>query len=813
MKIISLSLNQYPSQLESSIAFQGTRGESFRLNMLEEWLVRVTFCPEGTPRLNRTWMVQGTCAGADDPVPREGRDRNDLSVFSCPEASVSLGMEQSEVSTGLITVTVDGATGALRWRDSSGFVFARDLPDRAYCYDRAGGSVFHYMVRSSSELYYGFGERAGPLNKHGMRMRMCNLDALGYDAARTDPLYKHWPIYIVYQPEQSLSYAIIYDNVADTVFDMGMEIDAYHGDYRVYNALHGDVDYYLVFGPTLKEVVKRISLLIGRIGLPPRWSLGYLGSGMGYTDSSTAALRLDDFVHKCEENRMPCDMFHLSSGYSMSEEGRRHVFVWNRERVPDPSRVAAAFHRVGMKVCANIKPCLLLTHPEYQKGVDNRLFITDEEGPHVTAFWGGKGSYIDFTSPQGYQWWKDHVRKDLLDYGIDGTWNDNNEFEVWDDDARCDGFGEALSAAMVRPVQTLLMTRASWEAQTEATPTARPYVLCRSGMPGIQRYAQSWSGDNSTSWESLKYNVPMGLGLSLTGQPNTGHDVGGFWGEVPDPELLVRWIQNGIFHPRFSIHSWRLDGTATEPWMYPDVVDIVRDTILFRYRLVPYLYNLFVIAAEQGEPIIRPMVYEFPDDSRCHEESFDFLLGPSMLVVSVFEPGLRERNVYLPRGAQWCDWFTGEWYDGGEEYTIATPLDRPTVLVRSGAIIPVGKPMNRIDPALDDRRELYLFPFPAGDSRDRKDRTAVRIFDDDGETLAYQHGARKVTEVVMTSGVSDITIEAKRVHDGYDPKYDQFEIVLPEREKRPLRGPGVQTIESAKSQRHRYSIPLVSLSP
>lgn len=810
MRITTLSLQQqpqpqpYPSQ--SALTFQGTMGESFCLTALEEWLVRVTFCPDGSPRLDRTWMIQNPDTESGSEIPKEGRDRNDTSRFTCPEPALSTDGDWAVMSTAQLSVRIYCRTGALQWHNSSGLLFAQDLPDRAYCYDRSGSSVFHYMVRSSSDLYYGFGERAGPLNKHGMRMRMCNLDALGYNAAKTDPLYKHWPIYIVYLPEQSIAYGIIYDNVADSVFDMGKEIDAYYGDYRTYNAAHGDVDYYLVYGPTLKEVVQRISLLIGHIELPPRWSLGYLGSGMGYTDSSEASLRLDDFVHACEKNGIPCDMFHLSSGYSMSEEGHRHVFVWNRKRVPDPSGVAATFHNAGMKVCANIKPCLLVTHPEYETAARESIFITDESGPHVTKFWGGKGSYIDFSSSRGYKWWKDHVRTELLDYGIDGTWNDNNEFEIWDDEAQCDGFGKPLPAALVRPVQTLLMTRASWEAQKEAQPNMRPYVLCRSGMPGIQRYAQSWSGDNSANWESLKYNIPMGLGLSLTGQPNTGHDVGGFWGEVPDPELLVRWIHNGIFHPRFSIHSWRLDGTATEPWMYPDVVDSVRYAILFRYRLVPYLYNLFVMAAEEGEPIIRPMVFEFPGDPRCHEESFDFLLGRWLLVVSVFESGQRERSVYLPGGSRWCDFFTGEWYDGGREVTVATPLERPTVLVRCGAIIPMGKAMNRIDAAHDDLRELHIFPDPAGNCGQRKTDTVIQIVEDDGETLSYRDGARMVAEVMMTSGVDDISLTARTIHNGYRPNYDHFEVVLPAGEGRPLRGPGVQEMEPACDGERRFKL-------
>lgn len=139
----------------------------------------------------------------------------------------------------------------------------------------------------------------------------------------------------------------------------------------------------------------------------------------------------------------------------------------------------------------------------------------------------------------------------------------------------------------------------------------------------------------------------MGLGLALSGAPNTGHDVGGFGGDAPSPELFVRWVQSGVFHPRFTIHSWHWDGSVNEPLMYPEVLPIVRDAMEFRYRLIPYLYSLFFQAAQTGQPIIRPMVYAFPRDARCQTESFDFMLGPNLLIASVFEQGARTRRVYL----------------------------------------------------------------------------------------------------------------------------------------------------------------------
>lgn len=778
---------------------------TFAVSILEPWLARVVMRPDGAPRLDRTWMIQGTIPAAVDPIPKEGRSRDDEAVFSCPPPQRTASAGHQSLSTDNFSVEVDELDASLTWKTPSGDVFAEDVPGRAYCFDRRGSSVFHYLRRSPSEAYYGFGERAGPLNKRGMRMRMHNLDALGYNAAHGDPLYKHWPIYITYLPDQGLAYGLIYDNLSDTIFDMGKEIDAYHGDYRYYHAAAGDIDYYLVFGPTIEQVVERISLLIGRIELPPRWTLGYLGSGMGYTDSPNAAMRLDDFVDECRRHRIPCDMFHLSSGYSMSNDGKRYVFVWNRNRVPDPNSVADTFHAAGMRVVANIKPCLLLSHPEYKEAEADDVFLCNDEGPYVADFWGGKGSYIDFTSPSGYRWWQERVRSRILDYGIDATWNDNNEYEVWDDDVECNGFGAPIPIAQVRPLHSLLMTRASYEVQRSHRPERRPYVLCRSGCPGIQRYAQTWSGDNSTSWETLKYNIPMGLGFGLTGQPNTGHDVGGFWGSVPDPELLVRWVQNGIFHPRFSIHSWRLDGTATEPWSYPEVIDIIRDAIEFRYRLIPYLYSLYVEAAQSGHPIVRPLVYHYSHDPNVVEESFDFMLGADLLIVAVFEPECRQREIYLPAGDRWCDFFTGSWYDGGTRVTVATPFERPTLLARQGAIIPCGKPMNRVDAKQDDVRELMAFPHRDGT------RSVTTLIDDDGETQSYRSGARSALTVSLVGNEHDISCVVSRNETGYKPVFDRLTLVLPPGDTRVVTHEKAVPLTPDALGRSRFEIPVPSL--
>jgi alpha-glucosidase len=757
------------------LVFTGERGERLQVSILDDDLIRVQFFPDGKPRLNRTWSV----VGKDGDVPREGRRRDDLSPFRLPSFAIEQQNDSLRMRTQKLQFDLTLDPFAISWHDASGEPFASDLLERAYAYDRAGKAIWHYMLHRSDEHYYGFGERSGELDKAKQRMRMLNLDALGYSARTGDPLYKHWPFYITFIPELQIAYGLFYDNLATTTFEMGGEIDNYYAPYRYYQAEDGDLDYYFIFGPSLVEVVEKFSALIGRMPLPPRWSLGYLGTTMTYFDAPDAQELLKKFVALCNEHRIPCDVFHLASGYTLDENFKRNVFTWNRQRFPNPRAMVEDFANAGIKLAANIKPAMLTTHPRYNQVAQFEGFVksSESEAPEISMFWGGDASYLDFTNPKTFDWWKQNVREQLLEYGIVGIWNDNNEYEIWDDDARCHGFGETLPAGLARPLHALLMARASYEAQREFYPNARLYLLTRSACPGTQRYAQTWSGDNLSSWETLQYNIPMGLGLSLSGMPCTGHDIGGFTGYKPSPELFVRWVQNAALHPRFAMNSWHLDGSVNEPWMYPEVLPIIREWFEFRYRLMPYLYSLYFEASQTGHPIIRPLVYEFPHDERCHTESFDFMLGPNLLVASVFEDGARTRRVYLPAATDWCDFYTGTWYRGGQEIEIDAPLERIPLLVRAGGMIPMGKVMKHFGAKPDDWRQVFVYPH-----RD-EGRGEFTLIEDDGVSLNYRHGeyAQVRLSVEATSEAIALRVD---VSGNYPLPYDHIEFVLPRGDNR-----------------------------
>ena len=627
--------------------------------------------------------------------------------------------------------------------DSSGACIYRDLPERAYERDYLGRMSHYSCMDREHDHFYGFGEKTGHLDKKGRRLRMSPKDAIGHDPENGDPMYKHIPFYIRTDTRHSLG--LFYNNSYDCVFDLGQEISGYWERYCYYQTEGGDIDIFFING-TIRDIIERYTWLTGKTILPTKQSLGYCASTMYYAElEENCDEEIYRVIDKHEKERIYIDNFWLASGYSSGEtDGLRYTFNWNKKRFPNPEEFFTNMNARGINVICNLKPGVLRNHPYADYYAQHNAFIRTPDGKndYYGRWWGGEGRFIDFTSVSGRKAWRELLEENILRKGTKTVWNDNCEMDgIEDRDALCEGG----TMAEMKIIHSNMMAFTAHEAIRNVYPNERPYVINRAGFAGIQRYAQVWGGDNLTDWRTLKYNVATILGMGLSGCANMGCDIGGFAGHAPESELLLRWIQNGIFQPRFVINSANDDNTVTQPFMYDELLPLVRDAYALRYKMLPYLYSLMYQASTEGLPIMRPLFLEFPEDKNTYtDNNLCFMFGPAILVANVLDKGADTRTIYLPAGCRWYDFGDNfRAYDGGQTITLPVQLGSIPMFLRGNAIFMTSDDVKHI--TADTMRQLDLIIAADYDC-------TFSFYDDDGHTEDYKRGIYSRTDISVSSG-------------------------------------------------------------
>lgn len=724
--------------------------------------------------------------------------------------------------TPLVSISIDGQKTPL----------LQDVPNRGYVVD--GEGIAHYTRYNRKTLYVGLGEKAAPMNLAGRRFELSATDSFGYDVYRTDPLYKNIPFLINATPEGCV--ATFSTSQGRGQYSIGSEMDGMWGFYTVYRHDYGGLEEYIIVGKTLKDVVQTYADLAGYPLLVPRWAFGYLSGGMKYSmlDEPPANEALMALAHKLKELDIPCSAHQLSSGYTISATPpkTRNVFTWNRNRFPDPEGWIKEYHKQGIRLIANIKPYVIGSHPEYEKLKAAGALFTD---PHtgttaVTKLWsagGGEsadGGHIDFTSKAGFDWWYNGV-KELARQGVDCMWNDNNEYTITDDNWRCAldlPWLQIPPGAEARPqvgvwsrsMQTELHAKASHDALVDFNPDVRPFVLTRSATAGTMRFAAStWSGDNVTSWPGMKGANALSLNAGMSLMQCYGHDIGGFEGEQPSPELLLRWVQLGIHSPRFAINCFKTAdgdnsvGDVIEPWMYPAITHLVRKAIKRRYALIPYVYSLMLESHSSATPPQRWTGWGYESDpevwtAEVMEGETQYWLGDALLIGGVYEVGVSKGRVYLPQAAnaetdegfmntnapfqylaagQWVE-VDAEWHGAGIP-----------VLGRVGAAIPVGRDVQVLSPGekenvadlpLDDYRAVEMFP-PQGRSRNGQWHETTWQEDDGVSSVAKNKVSSYSFAYTATGASGEIKVKfARDESSGFEAPWKTLVVILPSGDRR-----------------------------
>ncbi len=626
----------------------------------------------------------------------------------------------------------------------------KDLPERAYERDYLGRVSHYSSMDRDNDHYYGFGEKTGHLDKKGRRLRMSPKDAIGHDPVDGDPMYKHIPFYTKVNENNLHALGIFYDNSYDCVFDMGQEVSGYWERYNYWQADGGNIDFFFISGPTVSEVVEKYTWLTGTTAMPTKQSLGYCASTMYYAELDE---KCDEEIYKIMDKHFNeniyIDNFWLASGYSTGEDdGLRHTFNWNKKRFPNPEKFFATMNDKGINVICNLKPGVLATNPyaKYYEDEDAYIKTADGKSAYSGRWWGGTGRFIDFTGEKGRNAWKTLLKSNILEKGTKTVWNDNCEMDgIEDKEAKCDFEGKTGNMAQLKIIHSNMMAYLAQDAIQEVYPNERPYIINRAGYSGIQRYAQVWGGDNLTSWDTVKYNIATIMGMGVSGCANMGCDIGGFAGGAPEGELLLRWIQSGIFQPRFTINSANNDNTVTQPWMYEEHIAEVKQAYELRYKMLPYLYSLMYLANKKGTPVIRPLFMEFPNDKECYnDKNLTFMFGPSVLVANVVEKMATKRTIYLPSGANWYDMNNNmKEYIGGQTIEVLVEFNSIPMFLRSDAIFFTTDDVKHI---LSDKMTSVDLIISA------KEDVEFTLYDDDGHTEDFKDDIFAKTEIKVKSG-------------------------------------------------------------
>ncbi|PSN74515.1 hypothetical protein BS50DRAFT_670892 [Corynespora cassiicola Philippines] len=778
------------------------------------------------------------------PIPQKRIDHVKWSVSSPTPTSRNFSFEDVETSVhwqnGLpeVSVTFAGESKPIHY----------DLPHRSYVIDGTG--VAHYTRYNAGTLHVGLGEKSAPMDLSNRHFVLSATDSFGYDVHRTDPLYKHIPLLINATPNGCIG--IFSSSHARGFYSVGSEMDGMWGKFKVYRQEHGGLEQFIITGRTLKEVVRSFADLIGYPLLVPRWAFGYLAGGMKYSmlDEPRAADALMEFAAKLKEHDIPCSGFQMSSGYTVAEvePKTRNVFTWNYHRFPDPKGFCDAYHKEGIRLIANVKPYVLGSHPEYEKLRKAGAFFTDPvTGESATArLWSagggesGVGGHIDFTSEAGYNWWYEGVRE-LKRVGIDCIWNDNNEYTLPNDYWKCALDAKALAKEggdfskdvgwWGRSLNTELMGKSSHDAALDIVPNERPFILTRSATAGTLRYCSSaWSGDNVTSWDGMKGSNALSLTAGMCMMQCYGHDIGGFEGPQPTPELLVRWCQMGIYSSRFAINCFKTSpennrvGDVIEPWMYKETTHLVRDIIKRRYELIPYLYSLALESHQTATPPQRWTGWGYEADPEVwtskviKDGETQYWLGDSLLIGGVFEPGASTAKVYLPKdvnepGLEYLDlnhpqsfYKAGQWVEIDSKWDQSIP-----VLAKTGSAIPVGRSVqtlavgettNPANLALDDYRAVEVFP-PAGSSNG-KDYVNV-WYEDDG--ISPPPARISTFTFKYSSDIQNVSVSyQEQLQPDFTPAWEDLIVILPAGDKRKVLvdGKEAQLLKTDEKQRRHF---------
>jgi alpha-D-xyloside xylohydrolase len=609
--------------------------------------------------------------------------------FALRGRSTNVNISACELTSGALTVRFDAG-------DEWGMSFEADgrrLTGSGWkamgVIDTADGHqyVHEQLDLGVGEAVYGLGERFGPLVKNGQPVDIWNEDG----GTSSEQAYKNVPFYLT-----NRGYGVLVDHPGRVSFEVASEVVS-----RTQFSVAGqELSYLVIYGPAPKDVLRKYTALTGRPALPPAWSFG-----LWLTTSFTTEYNeqtVTSFVDGMAARDLPLSVFHFDTFWM--REFHWCDFEWDPKAFPDPAGMLKRLKDRGLRICLWINPYIAQRAQIFAEGVAGGYFVRRPDG---SVFqwdrWQAGMALVDFTNPAAREWYASKLRA-LLEMGVDCFKSDFGE-RIPVDVVYHDG----SDPERMHNYYTQLYNETVFETLREFRGDGEAVLYARSATVGGQRFPVHWGGDNSATFESMAESLRGGLSLSASGFGFWSHDIGGFEGR-PDPAVFKRWIPFGMLssHSRLhGNHSYRV------PWLFDDEsVEVLRTFTRLKHRLMPYLYAAAVRAHEEGVPVLRPMVLEFPDDPACTHLDQQYMLGDSLLIAPVFNAD-GDTAYYVPEG-RWTKLLTGETIDGPRWVKERHGFDSLPLLVRPGSVIATGARDDRPDYSYVDGVTLNVFAFADG---------------------------------------------------------------------------------------------------
>jgi alpha-glucosidase len=666
--------------------------------------------------------------------------------------------EAVTLTTNAMQVKIFKAPLRVVFLDPNGNVISQDQPGYPVSFNGSAFRVWKSMPED--EHYFGLGDKTGPLDHRNLAFTMWNTDAYGWQES-TDPLYKTIPFVLAMR--NGAAYGIFLDNTYRTSFDFGKQFR----DSFSFGSDGGELDYYFFYGPGPKQVIENFTALVGRTPLPPLFTLGYQQCRYSYYPEA----RVREIASEFRKRKIPADVIYLDIDYQQNNR----PFTINRERFPTFEGMVKDLRDEGFKIVAitDLHLAKLPGYKPYDEGLAAGYFVKNPDGSvYVGKVWPGDSVFPDFTRAAVRQWWGT-LYTDFVQMGIRGFWNDMNEPSIFDQPSKTMPLdvvhsieGRKTDHREVHNIFGMENARATYEGLRRLQPDLRPFVLTRAAFAGAERYAATWTGDNSATWNHMRISIPQLINLGLSGYAFVGDDIGGFAGN-PTPDLLTRWMELGAFNPIYRNHATK-GSRNREPWVDgPEHESIRRRYIEARYQLLPYIYTGMEKASRTGIPLMRPMFLEFPGDASFETTDDEFMFGRDLLVAPKVVDMVGTYEVKLPQGL-WFDFWTGKRVQG-QVQNVDPPLDTLPVYVRGGAILPEQPVVQDTDEIPPGPLRLSVYPGP---------NCRGSLYEDDGNTMAYTRGDFLRMQFTCDLRSDSLRVNLSRPEGTYKPWWKAAKVVV-----------------------------------